>query len=60
MFLILISLRRLAAATGNLVGIADGNITTGLPTESPGFPPAAALNMNIQIAKLTGQIIRGK
>lgn len=51
--------RRLAAATGNPVGILDDNIATSLPTESPGFPPVAALNVNIQLAKITGQIIQG-
>ncbi|OAL48473.1 hypothetical protein IQ07DRAFT_543394 [Pyrenochaeta sp. DS3sAY3a] len=50
--------RRLAAATGNPVGILDGNISTMLPSESPGFPPVAALNVNIKLARLTGQIIQ--
>ncbi|KAH7138452.1 fungal-specific transcription factor domain-containing protein [Dendryphion nanum] len=50
--------RRLAAATGNPVGIVDDNIITGLPAESAGFPPIAALNTNIKLARLTGDIIQ--
>ncbi|KAH7067311.1 hypothetical protein BKA63DRAFT_424516 [Paraphoma chrysanthemicola] len=50
--------RRLAAATGNPVGILDENITARLPTESAGFPPVAALNINIQLAKMTGRILQ--
>ncbi|KAH7083936.1 hypothetical protein FB567DRAFT_446872 [Paraphoma chrysanthemicola] len=50
--------RRLAAATGNPVGILDENITAPLPTESAGFPPVAALNINIKLAKMTGRILQ--
>lgn len=51
--------RRLSAATGNPVGILDDHITTKLPSESPGFPPTAALNLNIKLARLTGRIMQG-
>jgi proline utilization trans-activator len=52
--------RRLAAATGNPVGILDDNITTKLPAESAGFPPTSALKINIEIARLSGLITQGK
>ncbi|CAN9200652.1 unnamed protein product [Alternaria alternata] len=51
--------RRLAAATGNPVGILDDNITTKLPIESAGFSPTPALKINIEIARLSGLITQG-
>jgi proline utilization trans-activator len=48
----------LAAATGNPVGILDDNISTSLPNEAAGFSPVAALNANIQLAKITGKIVQ--
>ncbi|CAN9373722.1 unnamed protein product [Alternaria alternata] len=50
---------RLAAATGNPVGILDDNITTKLPIESAGFSPTPALKINIEIARLSGLITQG-
>ncbi|KAM5341183.1 hypothetical protein ACJ41O_015292 [Fusarium nematophilum] len=49
--------RRLAAATGNPSGINDEVIELDLPTNSPGFSPAAALRTNIKIGRVTGRII---
>ncbi|KAF4982938.1 hypothetical protein FZEAL_1508 [Fusarium zealandicum] len=49
--------RRLAAATGNPLSIADEAINIPLPTDSPGFPPAGPLCTNIRIAKATGRIL---
>ncbi|KAI9164139.1 transcriptional regulatory protein [Paramyrothecium foliicola] len=50
--------RRLAAATGNPFGITDESIDLDMPSDSPGFSPAAPLQLNIKIAKITGRIIR--
>jgi hypothetical protein len=52
--------RRLAAATGNPPGIQDEAIRVGYPDDFPGFTHPAALNVNISIAKTTGQILQGK
>ncbi|KAF5013268.1 hypothetical protein FDECE_697 [Fusarium decemcellulare] len=49
--------RRLAAATGNPSGINDEVIELDLPTNSPGFSPAAPLCTNIKIGRVTGRII---
>ncbi|CAH0047054.1 unnamed protein product [Clonostachys solani] len=48
--------RRLAAATGNPVGVSDDAITTITPWSSPGFQPVSALDVNIKLAKITGRI----
>ncbi|KAL3486313.1 hypothetical protein BJX62DRAFT_228833 [Aspergillus germanicus] len=50
--------RRLAAATGNPPGIQDEAIRVGYPDDFPGFTHPAALNVNISIAKATGQILQ--
>ncbi|KAL5042077.1 hypothetical protein BDW71DRAFT_200866 [Aspergillus fruticulosus] len=50
--------RRLAAATGNPPGIQDEAIRVGYPDDFPGFTNPAALNVNISIAKATGQILQ--
>ncbi|KAL2821151.1 hypothetical protein BJX63DRAFT_379487 [Aspergillus granulosus] len=50
--------RRLAAATGNPPGIQDDAIRVGYPDDFPGFTNPAALNVNISIAKATGQILQ--
>ncbi|KAH6689815.1 fungal-specific transcription factor domain-containing protein, partial [Plectosphaerella plurivora] len=47
--------RRLASATGNPVSIQDDAIATPPPTETPGFTSPTALNMNVKLARLTGQ-----
>ncbi|EXM12590.1 hypothetical protein FOTG_18917 [Fusarium oxysporum f. sp. vasinfectum 25433] len=47
--------RRLAAATGHPVSISDVAIGTFLPTDCPGFESSVALNMNIKLARITGQ-----
>ncbi|VUC27318.1 unnamed protein product [Clonostachys rosea] len=52
--------RRLAAATGNPVGISDDAITTVTPWSSPGFQPVSALDVNIKLAKITGRINQAK
>lgn len=52
--------RRLAAATGNPVGISDDSITTALPSKTSLFPSADALNTNIRLAKITGSISQGQ
>ncbi|KAJ4983091.1 hypothetical protein SVAN01_11430 [Stagonosporopsis vannaccii] len=41
--------RRLAAATGNPVGVLDESITTEPPTDAAGFPPVIALDANSMI-----------
>ncbi|KAF4966160.1 hypothetical protein FSARC_6119 [Fusarium sarcochroum] len=51
--------RRLAAAIGSPSGINDDVIELDLPTNSPGFNPAAPLCTNIKIGKVTGRIING-
>ncbi|KAL2866660.1 fungal specific transcription factor domain-containing protein [Aspergillus lucknowensis] len=50
--------RRLAAATGNPPGIQDEAIRAPYPGEFPGFISPDALNVNINIAKATGQILQ--
>ncbi|KAL3460977.1 hypothetical protein BJX64DRAFT_278118 [Aspergillus heterothallicus] len=50
--------RRLAAATGNPPGIQDEAIQVGSPDDFPGFTDPAALNINIRIAKATGQMLQ--
>lgn len=54
----LIPSRRLAAATGNPVGILDDNIGTSPPFEAPGFSSVSALVANVQLARMTGMIIQ--
>ncbi|VUC26729.1 unnamed protein product, partial [Clonostachys rosea] len=49
--------RRLAAATGNPSGINDEAIELSLPTNAPGFGPAAPLCTNIKIGRVVGRII---
>ncbi|CAH0055038.1 unnamed protein product [Clonostachys solani] len=49
--------RRLAAATGNPSGINDEAIELTLPTNAPGFSPAAPLCTNIKIGRVVGRII---
>lgn len=51
--------RRLAAATGNPVGIIDDSITTAMPSKTSLFPSADALNTNIRLARITGSISQG-
>ncbi|KAJ4247517.1 hypothetical protein NW762_013194 [Fusarium torreyae] len=51
--------RRLAAAVGSPSGINDDVIELDLPTNSPGFNPAAPLCTNIKIGRVTGRIISG-
>ncbi|KAH9879371.1 hypothetical protein J1614_002810 [Plenodomus biglobosus] len=50
--------RRLAAATGNPVGVLDENITTDRPTDAAGFPAVAALDTNVKLARITGQTLQ--
>ncbi|KAL4871699.1 hypothetical protein BDV12DRAFT_18414 [Aspergillus spectabilis] len=50
--------RRLAAATGNPPGIQDEAVRVSYPDTSPGFTSPAALNLNIRIAKTTGEILQ--
>jgi proline utilization trans-activator len=52
--------RRLAAATGNPVGILDDSITTDPPTDAAGFPAVAALTLNTNLARITGQILQSE
>ncbi|KAH7232761.1 hypothetical protein BKA59DRAFT_487352 [Fusarium tricinctum] len=49
--------RRLAAAISSPSGINDDVIELDLPTDSPGFNPAAPLCTNIKIGRVTGRII---
>ncbi|KAH8168289.1 fungal specific transcription factor domain-containing protein [Sarocladium implicatum] len=51
---------RLAAATGNPFGINDDVISAEQPEDWPGFPPAAALRVNIKLAEITGNIMQIK
>jgi proline utilization trans-activator len=51
--------RRLAAATGNPVGVLDHSITTPPPADIAGFPSVAPLDTNRQLASITGQILHG-
>lgn len=53
-------LRRLAAATGQPMSIRDDTITTKTPGKSPGFTAPDALNVNIRLARVTGQIMDGE
>lgn len=50
--------RRLAAATGNPVGVLDENITTDLPADAAGFPAVAALDANVKLARITGKTLQ--
>lgn len=52
--------RRLAAATGQPLTIQDSCITTRLPSDSPGFVSIAAMRINIELAKITGQTMDGE
>ncbi|KAH6989083.1 hypothetical protein BKA56DRAFT_641098 [Ilyonectria sp. MPI-CAGE-AT-0026] len=47
--------RRLAAATGNPLSIHDDAIGTCIPGDSPGFSTPGALNVNIKLARVTGE-----
>ncbi|KAJ2972206.1 hypothetical protein NQ176_g7287 [Zarea fungicola] len=48
--------RRLAAATGNPVGIPDNSIDIDLPFDAAGFVPAGAMAVNLTAARIAGQI----
>ncbi|WQF81651.1 hypothetical protein CDEST_06665 [Colletotrichum destructivum] len=47
--------RRLAAATGQPLTIQDASISTEYPGEAPGFVTPAAMIVNIELARITGQ-----
>ncbi|KAH6886198.1 hypothetical protein B0T10DRAFT_530450 [Thelonectria olida] len=48
--------RRLAAAGGHPMAIADEAITIGPPADIPGFASAGAIRVNVRTARITGQI----
>lgn len=50
--------RRLAAATGNPSGVSEKCIELNLPIDALGFAHAAPIRVNIQMAQVTGQILR--
>ncbi|KAL2026359.1 hypothetical protein VTO58DRAFT_102339 [Aureobasidium pullulans] len=49
--------RRLAAALGYPLGIADNAITTSEPEDSYGFLPAIPIKLNIRIAQVTSHVL---
>ncbi|KAF5263503.1 hypothetical protein FOXYS1_5751 [Fusarium oxysporum] len=49
--------RRLAAATGNPVGIPDDAIDLPPPFDAAGFIPSTAIRINLNAAKISGQIL---
>jgi proline utilization trans-activator len=51
--------RRLAAATGNPPGIQDDAVRASYPDTAPGFASPVALNLNIRIARTTGEVLQG-
>lgn len=57
---VLTSNRRLAAATGNPLSIHDDAIGTCIPGDSPGFSMPGALNVNIKLARVTGETMDGE
>ncbi|CAJ0547369.1 Ff.00g041230.m01.CDS01 [Fusarium sp. VM40] len=48
--------RRLAAAVGFPVSILDRAITTAHPSDQIGYPSAAAIEVNVKLAQITGRI----
>ncbi|KAH6957361.1 hypothetical protein DER45DRAFT_569686 [Fusarium avenaceum] len=48
--------RRLAAAVGFPVSISDRAITTAHPSDQIGYPSAAAIEVNVKLAQITGRI----
>ena len=52
--------RRLAAATGNPVGVLDESITTDRPTDAAGFPAVVSLDTNVTLARITGQTLQSE
>lgn len=52
--------RRLAAALGYPLGIADDAITISLPEDSYGFLPAIPIRLNIRIAQVTSRVLSGR
>ncbi|OLN89938.1 Proline utilization trans-activator 3, partial [Colletotrichum chlorophyti] len=52
--------RRLSAATGHPLTIQDSFITTKHPRDAPGFVVPAAMIINIELAKITGQTMDSK
>lgn len=52
--------RRLAAAGGYPMAIADEAISIGPPTDVAGFASAAAIRVNVRAAQITGRITSSK
>ncbi|KIL92352.1 hypothetical protein FAVG1_04762 [Fusarium avenaceum] len=48
--------RRLAAAVGFPVSVSDRAITTAHPSDQIGYPSAAAIEVNVKLAQITGRI----
>lgn len=59
-FTMLIRIRRLASAGGLPMAISDHSIQAKPPSDIPGFASAAAIAVNVRVARITGRISTSK